>query len=118
MQPNNRPNPDQQKRRLEQEFKARKDTENTIVQQTLDTITQQPIAALTQTQKEFLWARQSYLTKAQKEEFAEVLQVSPFPQFEELTRKELEAKALSVGIEHPEKMRNKEELIAAIENAK
>lgn len=87
----------------------------------LKNILRKPIANLTVDDKKFLKARKSYLTKAELQEYDEVLnervEGSPEPKLEDLTRTQLEEKALALGIAEPEKLANKAAIIEAINAA-
>ena len=87
----------------------------------LKTILRKPIANLTVDDKKFLKARKSYLTKAELQEYDEVLnekvEGSVEPKLEDLTRTQLEEKALALGIAEPEKLANKAAIVEAIKAA-
>ncbi len=99
--------------------KHRKDAEEAIMR-ILRKITQKDPSILTFEEKGFLKARQSYLTAGQREEYASVLKenYTGEPPLEELTREELDAKALALGIESPEALPNKKAVIEAIKAVK
>ena len=78
--------------------------------------------------KQFLKARASYLTKGQREEYADIInadysgqaseepKVPGEPKLEDLSREELDAKASELGIDKPEELPNKKAVIEAIKN--
>ena len=68
--------------------------------------------ALTDPEKGFLRARRSYLNKSQVDEYKDVLEAKTV--VVEPTRKELDSKAIELGIENPEKLPNKQAVIDAI----
>jgi len=77
--------------------------------------------------KKFLKARASYLTKGQREEYAKIIKANYYipekgaepvePQLEDLTRIELDKKALELGIEEPHKLKNIASVVEAIKEA-
>lgn len=102
--------------------KRRTDTEKKIYF-ALKKILGKSRASLTTEDKLFLKARQSYLTKAEIEEYSDILkedvsgQAPTPPKFEDMTRTELEVEAHKLGIEEPEKLQNKAAIIEAIRAA-
>lgn len=78
--------------------------------------------------KQFLKARASYLTKSEREDYADVINAdySPEgqeaesapgePKLEDLTRPELDEKARELGIDKPEELPNKKAVIEAIQH--
>ncbi len=78
--------------------------------------------------KKFLKARASYLSKGQREEYADIIAadysgqasqeptVPAEPKLEDLTRPQLDEKARELGIEKPEELPNKGAVIEAIKH--
>lgn len=93
--------------------RRRVETEKAIFYRLKKILAKSP-AQLNDDERKFLKARVSYLTKAEKEEWDEVLNETTEPQLEELTRKELDAQARELGIDNPEELPNKTEVIEAI----
>ena len=107
--------------------KRQKETEQKIGKR-LRAITRKNPNQLSTDDKQFLKARASYLTKADREAFADVINASYVPEDEvkeevpliKLTRPILEAKAAELGIENPDDADiypNKQSLVDAIEAA-
>ncbi len=89
---------------------------NPEAQEYLNKVLTKSPSELSEEEAAFLRARVSYLKPAQLKEYAEVLTVKevvvPQP-----TRSELNARAVELGIEHPEKLSNKEAVEEAIKEA-
>ena len=94
--------------------KNRKKTEIEI-RRVLQKIFQKTKSDLTEEDKGFMRARVSYLTETERETYADILTSSIDRPFNEWTRNELNEKALSLGVESPDKMGSKQEVIDAIE---
>ena len=96
--------------------KRRQETESDMFKE-IKRIFKKSHVGLTKEEKGFLQARVSYLTKAEREEYkAELAEdlTKNTQTLDDLTRKELVAKANELGIESPEKFENKQQLIDAI----
>ena len=69
----------------------------------------------------FLKARSTYLSNSEREEYKDVLATDlasiPATSIDDMTRKELDSKALSLGIDEPEKLPNRQAVIDAIREA-
>lgn len=97
-----------------------------LVRQRLNGILRKNEDQLLLDDKKFLKARASYLTKAQREEYADIInadysegaelapQEPAEPKLEDLTRPELDEKARVLGVEKPEELPNKKAVIEAI----
>lgn len=106
--------------------KREKDTDREI-RTRLQTILRKNEDQLLLEDKKFLKARASYLSKAQREEYANVISASYYnetgvpqavvpPALEDLTRPELDDKARALGVEKPEELPNKKAVIEAIKH--
>lgn len=78
-------------------------------------------STLTEDDKRFLRARRSYLTKAQLQEYDDVLNekqetIAEIPLIKR-SREELNQMAIEAGIDNPEELPNKNEVIKAIEQS-
>lgn len=111
----------QDKMQLEIEKRA-EETEAKVVR-ILSRLVRKPIETLTIEEKRFLKARASYLSKADREAYAEVIDMdlsheavnAPAEKdLSEYTRKELDAKALALGVVEPELLPNKQAVIDEI----
>lgn len=110
--------PDQAVRRAQEEAQARKDEVTNYIKETFATIFEKG-HSLNYDDKAFLQARQSYLSKAEREEYGLELaeDLNGTGTSEEETRAELEQRAIVAGVPHPEKLKNKKEILQAIEDA-
>jgi hypothetical protein len=115
---------------MELEIQKRRDDNDKEVMKILNVIMKKPVSALTREDKAFMKARQSYMSRSEIETFADVLaedlsdvhaneptNTPQVPTLMDLTRKELEAKALSLGIQNTSEFANKTLIIEAIEKA-
>lgn len=111
----------QDKMALEIEKRA-EETEAKVIR-ILNRLVRKPIETLNLEEKRFLKARASYLSKADREAYAEVINMDlsneaiDAPKEKELieyTRKELDQKALDLGVENPQDLPNKQAVIDEI----
>ena len=89
---------------------------NEEAEKKLKEILSKGVPALNPDEIAFVKARRSYLTASEEEKYKEILE-DEAPTITQPTRSELNEKAKSLGIENPEKMKSKEEVSRAIENA-
>jgi hypothetical protein len=95
--------------------KHRVDTEKQI-NKVLRRILLKPKNILTVEEIGFLKARKSYLSETDRKEYSDLLdQSTKKPTIYDLTRSELYAEALKLGIVSPEKLPNKDAVIKAIQ---
>jgi hypothetical protein len=90
---------------------------NEEAEKKLKELLQKGVPALNQEEIDFIRARRSYLTASEEEKYKEILEDKP-PVVPEPTRSELNEQAKELGIEEPEKMKSKAEVLKAIEEAK
>lgn len=97
-----------------------------VVKRILADIVRKPLDNLTVEDMAFMRARQSYLSKAQREEYADILNQKEIASVEaevaseldplfELSRNQLNKKARDLGIVNSEEMKSKREVIEAIQ---
>lgn len=106
--------------------KRENDTEKAIARRFRD-IFKKDISQLVLDDKKFIKARASYLSKAEREEYADIInadysgqttdepQKPSEPKLETLNREQLEAKATALGIGDPASFPNRKSLIEAIQ---
>ncbi len=88
------------------------DESNKAVTKELNRIFRLPENTWTQADKEFVRARQSYLSNGEKETYSQTL--SERPDLQQLTIKELKEVAVAHRVPNWDKLEKKDELIAAI----
>lgn len=114
---------DQAEEQMKLEINKRRFDTDKAIDDTLKNLFRKAKDSLSVEDKAFIQARRSYLTDAQREEYKSVLDEKlPRPDGEgqeegliEKTRPELEAMATDLKIDNPEKFKNKQELVDAIE---
>ena len=99
--------------------KRREETEKEMYD-VLKVIFKKPHEALTQEDKGFLQARREYLSKTELKEYEDELKedLTGTPVVaDEVTRNDLNARAVELGVENPDKLPNKQAVIDAISEA-
>lgn len=115
--------PEQEVDKIKVEIEKRERDTDRKIRKVLDGILRKNLENILPEEKAFLKARQSYLTKGQREEYAEIINgnysgVAPVaPKLEDQTRATLEKQALELGIKDPDKLPNKNAVIEAIRKA-
>lgn len=115
--------PEQEVDKIKVEIDKREHDTDKKIRKVLDVILRKNLESILPEEKAFLKARQSYLTKAQREEYADIINanysnnVPVVPKLEDETRSTLEKKALELGIKDPDKLPNKNAVIEAIRKA-
>lgn len=101
--------------KMQLEIDKRKEKNDKAVMSILRTLFQKPYENLTEDDKGFIRARQTYLTKAQRDEYADI--INPKVDLMSYSRSQLDDMARELGID-TEGMKNKQEVVSAIESAK
>ena len=100
---------------IEKEINKRRQEVTDDIKKTFNHIFHTPKQMLTKEDIGFLQARRAYLTESEQKEYADILSVKLTElTLDDMVRKDLEAKALELGIENPDKLPNRQAIIDAI----